>query len=87
MLILGKRVKRSFPMNQAFGSSQFTCGTEGPGQSRFEKPEIEIEKGACAYFGRQLKKIFPAPPESSAPEEIAILLRKIQALLGGSPAP
>jgi hypothetical protein len=52
-------------------------------ESKFEKPEIGPlrETKVSAHFGRKLQKIFPLPSNSSEPETVHILLRKIQAKL------
>ncbi|MGH6849726.1 MAG: hypothetical protein ACREDD_04645 [Methylocella sp.] len=51
-----------------------------PDEKKFEKPDIGLT-ATCALFGRKLQKIFPLPSDSSEPENIGILLRKIQAKL------
>ncbi len=58
-----------------------------PDESRFEKPEIVSfrEATVCAHFGRKLQKIFPLPCNSSEPDNVRILLRKIQAKLDRLP--
>ena len=60
-----------------------------PDESKFEKPEIGFfrEATVCAHFGRKLQKIFPLPCNSSEPENVRILLRKIQAKLDKPPLP
>jgi hypothetical protein len=52
-------------------------------ESKFETPEIGSlrETKVCAHFGRKLQIIFPLPSNSSEPENVRILLRKIQAKL------
>jgi hypothetical protein len=52
-------------------------------ESRLEKADIELfpEPSIQAHCGRTLKKLFPLPPEHSEPNEIRILLQKIQAKL------
>jgi hypothetical protein len=52
-------------------------------ESKFEKPEIGFlrETKVCAHFGRKLQKIFPLPSNNSEPENVRILLRKLQAKL------
>jgi hypothetical protein len=52
-------------------------------ESKFEKPEIGSfrETTVRAHFGRKLQKIFPLPSSSSEPENVRILLRKVQAKL------
>lgn len=64
-------------------------GALAPGESRFEKPEVGSfrETTACAHFGRKLQKIFPLPSNSSEPENVRILLLKIQAKLDKPPIP
>jgi hypothetical protein len=64
------------------------CGAL-PDESRFEKPEIGPfrETAGCAHFGWKLKKIFPLPSASSEPENVLILLRKIQAKLDNPRVP
>jgi hypothetical protein len=52
-------------------------------ESKFEKSEIGSlrDTRVCAHFGRKLQKIFPLPSNSSEPETVRILLRKIHAKL------
>jgi hypothetical protein len=78
------------PNNQAvFGmkfmveNDCFQGGALAPDESKFEKAEIGSlrETKVCAHFGRKLQKIFPLPSNSSEPENVRILLRKIQAKL------
>ena len=75
------------PTNQAvFGmklmaeNGHFQGDALAPDESKFEKPEIGLfrEATVCAHFGRKLQKIFPLPCNSSEPENVRILLRKIQ---------
>ena len=82
------------PTNQAvFGmklmaeNGHFQGDALAPDESKFEKPEIGFfrEATVCAHFGRKLQKIFPLPCNSSEPENVRILLRKIQAKLDNSP--
>ncbi len=60
-------------------------------ESRFEtfdlEPFLKPEPVACAQFRRNLQKIFPLPPENSEPEDVRVLLKKIQAKLSGCPVP
>ena len=81
------------PTNQAvFGmklmaeNGHFQGDALAPDESKFEKPEIGFfrEATVCAHFGRKLQKIFPLPCNSSEPENVRILLRKIQAKLDNS---
>jgi hypothetical protein len=67
----------------------FQGDTLAPGESKFEKPEIGSFREATvrAHFGRKLQKIFPLPANSSEPENVRILLRKIQAKLDKPPVP
>ena len=60
-----------------------------PDESKFENPLIGFfpETTVRAHFGRKLQKIFPLPCNSSEPENVRILLRKIQAKLDNSPVP
>jgi hypothetical protein len=60
-----------------------------PDESKFEKPEIGPfrETTVCAHFGRKLQKIFPLPSNTSEPENVRILLWKIQAKLDVPPVP
>ena len=53
-------------------------------ESKFEQPDIGpfCETAVRAHFGKKLEKLFPLPPENSEPENIRLLLRKIQAKLG-----
>lgn len=76
-------------MKSASENNHFLSGAVAPGESKFEKPEAEpfFETSFCAHFGRKLQKIFPLPPDSSEPENVRILLRKIQATLNNLPAP
>jgi hypothetical protein len=67
------------PKAQGFFDSPFArC------ESRFEKADIGpfAEPSIQAHFGRTLKKLFPLPREHSEPNEMHILLQKIQAKLG-----
>jgi hypothetical protein len=68
---------------------RFQGGAMAPDESRFEKPEIVSfrEATVCAHFGRKLQKIFPLPCNSSEPDNVRILLRKIQAKLDKLPVP
>jgi hypothetical protein len=51
-------------------------------ESRFEKADIGLlVEPIEVRFGRTLKKLFPLPPEQSEPNEMHILLQKIQAKL------
>jgi hypothetical protein len=52
-------------------------------ESRFEKADIGpfAEPSIQTHFGRTLKKLFPLPREHSEPNEMHILLQKIQAKL------
>ena len=52
-------------------------------ESRFEKADIGllVEPSTEVRFGRTLKKLFTLPPEQSEPNEMHILLQKIQAKL------
>jgi len=60
-----------------------------PDESKFDKPEIGSfrETTLCAHFGRKLQKIFPLLSNGSEPENVRILLRKIQAKLDKPPVP
>jgi hypothetical protein len=64
-------------------NNRFQGDALAPDESKFEKPEIGPfrEMTLCAHFGRKLQKIFPLPPNSSEPENVRILLWKIQAKL------
>jgi hypothetical protein len=64
-------------------NDRFQGDALAPDESKFEKPEIWSvrETTVCAHFGRKLQKIFPLPSNSSEPENVRILLRKIQAKL------
>jgi hypothetical protein len=82
------------PNNQAvFGmkltpkNDRFRGDALAPDESKFEKPEIGPFRGTavCAHFGRKLQKIFPLPSNNSEPENVRILLRKIQAKLDKPP--
>jgi hypothetical protein len=52
-------------------------------ESRFEKADVGpfAEPSIQTHFGRTLKKLFPLPREYSEPNEMHILLQKIQAKL------
>ncbi len=78
------------PNNQAvFGmtltqeNDRFLGGALAPDESKFEKLEIGFfrETTVCSHFGGKLQKIFPLPSNSSEPENVRILLGKIQAQL------
>lgn len=62
-------------------------GASAPDKSRFEKPEIAPFGATAVYahFGWKLQKIFPLPSGSSEPDNIRILLRKINAKLDNPP--
>jgi len=64
-------------------NDRFQGDALAPDESKFEKPEIGPfgETVVRAHFARKLQKIFPLPPYSSEPENVRILLRKIQAML------
>jgi hypothetical protein len=70
-------------MKLAPENDTFRGGALAPVESKFEKPEIGSfrETTVCAHFGRKLQKIFPLPLNSSEPENVRILLRKIQTKL------
>lgn len=70
-------------------NGRFEGDALAPDESKFEKPEIGPfrETAVCAHFGRKLQKIFPLPSNSSEPEIVRILLRKIQAKLDKPPGP
>jgi hypothetical protein len=76
-------------MKSASKNNHFRGGTVAPGESRFEKFETGLfcESAAFAHFGRKLQKIFPVPPENSEPEDVRVLLSKIQAKLNKFPVP
>jgi len=69
--------------------NRFQGGALAPGESKFEKLEIGPfrETAARAQFVRKLQQIFPLPPNSSEPENVRALLRKIQAKLDKPPVP
>jgi hypothetical protein len=51
-------------------------------ESRLEKADIGLfPEPSIQAHGRTLKKLFPLPPEHSEPNEMHILLQKIQAKL------
>lgn len=60
-------------------------------ESRFETfdlgPFLKPEVVAGAQLRWKLQKIFPLPPENSEPEDVRVLLKKIQAKLSGSTVP
>jgi hypothetical protein len=70
-------------------NDRFQGDALAPFESKFEKPEIGPfrETTVCARFGHKLQKIFPLPSNSSEPENVRILLRKIQAKLDKPPVP
>jgi hypothetical protein len=76
-------------MKMMAGNDRFRGDGLAPDESRFEKPEIGSvrETTVCAHFGRKLQKIFLLPSNSSEPENVRILLRKIQAKLDKPPVP
>ena len=66
----------------------FQGGALAPDESKFEKPEIGFRDATvCAHFGRKLQKIFPLPCNNSEPDNVRILLLKIQAKLDKLPVP
>jgi len=78
-----------FGMKIMAEKGRFQGGTMAPDESKFEKPLIGSfrETTVRAHFGRKLQKIFPLPCNSSEPENVRILLRKIQAKLDKPPVP
>lgn len=70
-------------------NDRFQGDALAPDESKFEKPEIGPfrETTVCAHFGRKLQKIFPLPSNTSEPENVRILLWKIQAKLDIPPVP
>ncbi|MGH6853774.1 MAG: hypothetical protein ACREDJ_11400, partial [Methylocella sp.] len=70
-------------------NDRFQGGALVPDESKFEKPEVGPfrDTAVCALFGRKLQKIFPLPSNSSEPEIVGMLLRKIQAKLDKPPVP
>jgi hypothetical protein len=76
-----------FGMKLTPKNDRFQGDALAPNESKFEKPEIGPfrETAVCAHFGRKLQKIFPLPSNSSEPENVRILLRKIQAKLDKPP--
>lgn len=78
-----------FKMKLTLKNNSFPGGALAPEESRFEMPEIGPlrETAVCAHFGRKLQKIFPLPSGNSEPENVRILLRKIQATLNKFPVP
>ena len=70
-------------------NNRFQGDALAPDESKFEKPETWPfrETTVCAHFGRKLQKIFPLPSNSSEPENVRILLRKIHAKLDKQPLP
>jgi hypothetical protein len=78
-----------FGMQLTPENDRFQGDALAPCESKFEKPEIGPfrEMTACAHFGRKLQKIFPLPSNSSEPENVRILLWKIQAKLDKPPVP
>jgi hypothetical protein len=76
-------------MNLTVENDRFQGDALAPDESKFEKPEIGSlrEMTMCAHFGRKLQKIFPLPSNSSEPENVRILLRKIRARLDKPPVP
>jgi hypothetical protein len=76
-------------MNLTVENDRFQGDALASDESKFEKPEIGSvrETTVCAHFGRKLQKIFPLPSNSSEPDNVRILLRKIQAKLDKPPVP
>jgi hypothetical protein len=85
----GNTIKQSLAMKSTLKRDRFPGGGAAPEVSRFEtiEPGPFFETSACAEFGRKLQKIFPLPPESSEPEDVRVLLKKIQAKLNTFPFP
>jgi hypothetical protein len=77
-----------FGMKMMAGNDRFQGDGLAPEESRFEKLEIGSSRATtvCAHFGRKLQKTFPLP-SNSEPENVRILLRKIQAKLDKPPVP
>ncbi|HUB64814.1 MAG TPA: hypothetical protein VL996_10300 [Methylocella sp.] len=89
MQTLDNSMQQSFAMKAISRNDPFSGGAGAPGESRFEKADVGafFETAAYAHFGRKLQKIYPVPPDSSAPEEVRILLKMIQAKLNNFPLP
>jgi hypothetical protein len=69
-------------MKLTLDNGRFHGGDLAPDDSKFEKPEIgPFREPVCAHFGRKLQKIFPLPSTSSEPENVRLLLGKIEAKL------
>ena len=68
-------------------NDRFLGDAMAPDESKFEKLEIGCfrETPVRAHFGRNLQKIFPLPATGSEPENVRVLLQKIQARLDKPP--
>jgi hypothetical protein len=64
----------------------YCSGALAANESRFEQADIGPVCGKTihAYLSRRLQKLFPLPPESTEPEKVRTLLRKIEAKLDGA---
>jgi hypothetical protein len=69
--------------------SCFPGGAALPEESRFEKFEAGrfVETVGYAHLGQKLRTMFPLPSESSGPEDLRLLVRKLEATLGKFPVP
>jgi hypothetical protein len=70
-------------MNANPNAHGFFDGSFSRLESRFEKVDTGTfaERSVQAQFGRSLRKLYPLPPVHSEPNEVHILLQKIQAKL------
>jgi hypothetical protein len=70
-------------MKLTLESENFRNGAVAAIQSRFEQPDLGpvCKPAVCALFSRRLQKLFPPPPEGSAPDHVRSLLQRINEIL------
>jgi hypothetical protein len=80
--VASKRKRAAMRMKSS-ETEHFRVGALAANESKFERPDIGsfCEAAVRAQFGRKLEGLFPLPPENSEPENIRLMLRKMQAKL------
>ncbi len=65
-------------MNQIMNQRSFFAASAAPYRGQFEKPDISGNGSLCAQFGGRLRRVFELPCAESAPDDFAVLLRRIE---------